>query len=154
MNQHHRYLADNKPINMGSGASASPGRHQGELADGQSIFNMLEHVILQVEYKYLADSRTNFINPFYNELCLIIAEVLVMSHDSFLKINGSLIPVPLVQEIYSQLRCDHLQLVFENFHNVTQRVYNKKAYLTTALYNVVFEINSHYFNEMVCDRMN
>jgi len=117
--------------------------------NGLSIFSMLERVMLQVEYRSFADLRLNRIDPLYKELCLIIAEVLVMGRGAFVKINGSLLPVQLVQDVYSKLGHDHVRLVFGNFHNVPYPVRNKKAYLRTALYNAFFEIESHFVNAHV-----
>jgi len=122
--------------------------HERKVSDGQSILKMLEQVMLQVDYNYFADRRLNFINPLYKELCLIIAEVLVLDQDTAIKINGSYISAHLVREVYSQLRNDHVCLVFNNFCNVSERVFNKKNYLRTALYNAVFEIESHYTNDI------
>ena len=116
-----------------------------------SVFQTLEQVKHQVEYHCFADLRFRRIDPFYRELCLIIADVLVLDPNVIININGSKMSALLVQEVYRQLRNDHLQLVFENFKNVTNRILNKKAYLRTALYNAVFEIESHFLNEMNCD---
>ena len=121
------------------------------LSDGQSIFKMLDKVMLQVEYHCFADLRFKHIDPLYKELCLIIAEVLVLSHDSILKINGSAISALVVQDVYSQIRNHHVRLVFDNFHTVSKQVFNKKAYLRTALYNAFFEYESHYVNDMALD---
>lgn len=101
----------------------------------------------QVEYHCFADPRFNRIDPFYKELCLIIAEVLVLDPASFVKINASNIHAHLVQEVYLRLQNDHVRLVFKNFLNVPSRIYNKKAYLRTALYNAVFEIESNSVND-------
>jgi len=117
-------------------------------ADGLSIFKMLDKVMLQVEYHCFVDLKLNRIDPLYKELCLIIAEVLVMSYDSSVKINGSFIPAYIVQEVYLQLSNDHVRFVFGNLHNVSHRIYNKKAYIRTSLYNAVFEIESHFVNDM------
>ena len=122
-----------------------------ESSTGHSIIMMLEQVMMQVQYHGFTDLRRNRIDPFYKELCLIIAEVFVMDQNSVIKINGSNCYVHLVQEVYSQIRHDHVQLVFNNFNNVTQRIINKKAYLRTALYNAVFEFESQYINDMQCD---
>ena len=112
-----------------------------------SIHESLQQVMRQVEYHCFADLRFNRIDPFYKELCLVIAEVLVLDPTSCVKINGSNMRTHLVQEVYSQLHNDHVRLVFENFHNVSNHVYNnKKAYLRTALYNAVFELESNYIN--------
>jgi len=110
----------------------------------QSIIQKLEQVMHQVEYQCFLDPCLNYIDPFYKEICLIIAEVFVLDTASFVKINGSNICVCLIQEVYSQLNNDHLRIVFDNFHHVPHRIYNKKSYLRTALYNVVFELESHF----------
>ena len=122
-----------------------------EPSSDYSIFKVLEQVMMQVEYNGFTDIRLNRIDPFYKELCLIIAEVFVIDQDSVIKINGSNCHVRLAQEVYSQIRHDHVRLVFNNFNNVSHRIINKKAYLRTALYNAVFENESQYINDMSCD---
>jgi len=117
---------------------------------GQSLFDMLEKVMSQVEYHCFVDLCSNRADPFYKELCFIIAEVLVLKHGSNLKINGVFIPIDLVQEVYSQLENYHLRHVFRNFHNVSQCVFNKKAYLRTALYNSFFELETQAVNDIAC----
>ena len=117
-------------------------------ADAKSIFKMLEQVMLQVEYHCFADLRFKRIDPLYKELCLIIAEVFVMEQESVIKINSCDTSVRLVQEIYSQINNGHMSLVFSNFNNVSKRIFNKKAYLRTALYNAVFEFEAYYANDM------
>ena len=114
-----------------------------------SILSTLEHVKNQVEFHCFAKLRTKWVDPFYGELCLIISEVLVMNPDTNIKINGSLISTYRVQEIFHQLRNDHLRLVYDNFQNVSCHIYNKKAYLRTALYNAFFELEAHFINELV-----
>ena len=111
-----------------------------------SILGTLDQVMLQVEYCCFADLRTKWIGRLYKELCLIISEVPVLDPESDIKINGSFMKAILVQEIFGQLRHDHVRMVFSNFQNVTCQVYFKKAYLRTALYNAFFELESHYAN--------
>ena len=116
--------------------------------DGSSILKMLEQVMLQVEYNCFADRHLNCVNPLYKELCLIIAEVFVLDQNSVIKINGSNIPAHLAKEVFSQIRYEHVCLVFDNYRNVKERIFNKRAYIRTALYNAVFEIESHYANDI------
>ena len=116
-----------------------------------SISDMLNRVMHQVEYHCFADFRTGYVDPLYKELSLIISEVFVMNMEAVIKVNGSVLPIPLVQEVFSQLRNDHIRLVFANFHEVTNRIYNKKAYLRAALYNAVFELESHFINAIYCN---
>ena len=118
---------------------------------GRSVFEALDHVMSQVEYQCFTEGPFNHIDPLFKELCLVIAEVLVLCHDSTLKVNGALISAHIVQDVFFRIRNDHIRLVFNNFRCVTQRIVNKKAYLRTALYNSIFEIESHFVNAFVCD---
>jgi len=109
-----------------------------------SILYTLEKVKLQVEYHAFADLKWKIIDLLYNEICLVISEVLIMDPDTVFKVNSSSIKAYLVQEVFYQLRHHHLRLVFRNFHYTQYQVYNKKAYLRTSLYNSFFEIESHH----------
>jgi hypothetical protein len=116
---------------------------------GPSIFKVLDQVMLQVEYHCFFDykyKQFKWIDPFYKELCLIIAEVLLLNTDSTIKINGIFISTKLVQEIYLQIRNHHVRLIFLNFRNVSSKIFNKKAYLRTALYNSFFEYEAQFIN--------
>jgi hypothetical protein len=114
---------------------------------GRSLSETLDVVMRQVDYNCFADLRFNRIDPLYKELCLVIAEAFFLKSDSTIKINGSFVHAQLLKEVFSNLSNEHLRLVFENFHNVAARVYNKKAYLRTALYNAVFELESSCVND-------
>ena len=59
--------------------------HECKTTEGQSVLKMLKQVMLQVDYNSFADLRLNGIDPLYRELCLIIAEVLVLDPDSIIK---------------------------------------------------------------------
>ena len=59
--------------------------HECKTTEGQSVLKMLKQVMLQVDYNSFADLRLNRIDPLYRELCLIIAEVLVLDPDSIIK---------------------------------------------------------------------
>jgi hypothetical protein len=80
------------------------------------------------------------------ELCYIIAEVYIIDPDSKIKISDEVLDAYLVQEIFRELTLEHLRLVHDNFRDLTQLVKNKRAYLRSALYNSVFEIEAHYLN--------
>jgi hypothetical protein len=118
-----------------------------------SIFTALEKVMLQVDYHCFSNLRLDWVDPLYKELCLIIAEVLVLPNDFPMKINGTLIGAKLVQDVFLQIRNHHVQLVFDNFKNVSYPVRNKKAYLRTVLYNAFFECESHYSNLYAMDHL-
>lgn len=80
------------------------------------------------------------------ELCYIIAEVYIINPNSKVAISDETLDAYLVQEIFSELRYQHLELVLDNFNSKTELVKNKRAYLRTALYNSVFEYEAHYAN--------
>lgn len=80
------------------------------------------------------------------ELCYIIAEVYIIKPESQVAISDELLDAYLVQEIFEELRSVHLELVADNFNSLTTIIKNKRAYLRTALYNSIFELESHYTN--------
>ena len=120
-------------------------------ASRPTIAASLDQIMRQVEYPCFANLRTGYIDPFYKEICLVISEVFLMNPDDTIKVSGSVTSIRLVQEIYTQLRNEHIRLVYVNFQGVSDRVYNKKAYLRSALYNSVFEIVSHFVNTDYAD---
>ena len=118
-----------------------------------SLFQTLEEVKLQVEYNAFEQGRVGrngkqwaYIDPIYDELCLIIAEIYVMNPDAAIKINKEDIGIHIVQEVYQKLTNEHLQTVYYNFTETQTKIYNKKSYFRTAMYNVIFEHNAHYTN--------
>ena len=108
-----------------------------------SLSSSLAKVQSQVEYHCFASLNTGRIDPLYNELCLVIAETLLLYPDSYIKINGTPTHIHLIQEVFLLLRSEHLRLVFNNLQNDSYKVSNKKAYLRSALYNSFFEYESN-----------
>lgn len=86
-----------------------------------------------------------------NELCLILTEVLMLNPENEIRIGGVMLSVGMVQEVYGQIEHEHVELVIGNFNKVSYEVKNKKSYLRTALYNSVFEIESHWTNQFHVD---
>lgn len=115
-----------------------------------SLFRTLEEVKEQVRYEDFVQmfpgGRKPYIDPFYNELCLIIAEVLVKPPESIMRIRGAETEAAIVQEVYRALEHDHLELVADNFKAQKHLIRQKTPYLQTALYNVLFEFDAHYTN--------
>lgn len=87
----------------------------------------------------------------YRELCFVIAEVYILREESKIKIGDELIDAYLVQEIFAELKYAHLELVVNNICAIQHKVNNMRAYIRTALYNAVFEIESHYINAVRAD---
>ena len=53
-------------------------------------------------------------------------------------------PTAFVQHRFSQIGRDHIEKVLDGISENTTRVYNTKAYLLAALFNVVSTIDNHY----------
>ena len=107
-----------------------------------SFFEVLAEVKRWVEYECI-DRRDQ---EAALELCRIITEVMILNPDHEMQIGNDMIPVGIVQEIYTGLRAEHIELVIANFGEQTALIKNKKAYLRAALYNSAFEIDAHYTN--------
>lgn len=121
--------------NPNNGGGVSPSRPV-----RPSLSQTLESVKKQIDFEcFEAD-------PLINELCLIIAEVLVRPPESVMRVRGSEIETGIVQEVYKTLTAEHIDLVRDNFKAQTHIIHKKAAYLQTALYNVAFECEHHYTN--------
>jgi hypothetical protein len=127
-----------------------------------SILNEVTRVKEQVEFyslgKWIKDGKggwrtgkdgkkLTYTDPIYAELCLIIAEVNLLDLDAKIKIAGIETSAHIVQEVFTQIRSEHLEAVVSNFQRVYTPIYNKKSYLRTSLYNVVFELETGLLNE-------
>ena len=80
------------------------------------------------------------------ELCYIIALVYATEANGRILIGGEVYRATLVAEIFEELTIEHLRLVRQNYLAQSVRIRNKRAYLRTALYNSVFELEAHYDN--------
>lgn len=119
-----------------------------------SLFETLENVKEKVDFQTFEKSLPNgktYIDPLIEEICLIIAEVFTRSSGRVMRIRGQEIEVRIVQEVYSKLDHERVELVADNFRKQTQTIRNKSAYLQTALYNSVFEFHSHNANLVASD---
>lgn len=101
----------------------------------------------QTEMQACTDSRKGMMT----ELCYIIAEVYMMDTNSKIAVGGEPLDAYLVKEVFEELRYPHLEMVTDNFARETKYIKNKRAYLRTALYNSVFELEAHYTNLVKCE---
>ena len=111
---------------------------------------VLERVKRQTEFSLVdAEDKEQF-----EEICLIIAEVFCLPDSFTVSIGKEKIPIILVREIYNRLTKEHVETVIHNFEKVTYEIRHKKTYFRTALYNVVFEMESHFVNQVQKDLKN
>lgn len=115
-----------------------------------SLFSTLSEVKEQVGYedfeRVIKSTGRKYTDPLIDEICLIIAEVFVRPEKSVMRIRGQSIETGIVQEVYSKIRYEHVDMVQRNFWKCTNHIYNKSAYLQTALYNSVFEATANEIN--------
>ncbi len=90
---------------------------------------------------------------FYGQLCLIIAEIMSKAPASQIKLNGEMINVGQAQAVFSNITSWELRYVADRFCNIDYPVNRVKAYLTTALYNAVFESEAGNNNDFNSGRM-
>lgn len=102
----------------------------------------------QTEMHACTDSRKGMMI----ELCYIMAEVYMTDAKSKIAVGGEALDAYLVKEVFEELRYPHLEMVTDNFEGETKYIKNKRAYLRTALYNSVFELEAHYTNLVRADR--
>ena len=124
----------------------------------QSVFleDMIEKVEEQIDKEDLLIMHP-LDKAMINEICLILAEVLITpdrdenGRTTLIKIAKQGKPLSVVRGVFSKLTSEHIEVVIDNFKKLTAKVYNKRAYLTTALYNSVFELDGHYHNQVQSD---
>lgn len=124
-------------------APSCPSRPSGE--GSRDLGEVIREVRKQVELESFGYRDKKFAG----DLCVIIAEVYWLAErgEGSVRIEGSPLPYRLVGDIYRFLRGEHLEQVMARYRTVQYEVRNVKAYLRTALYNAVFELEGQGENE-------
>ena len=120
-----------------SSPSQEPSHYDG-MNDGMSV---REEIQEQIEYDILSDrlDRSQL-----DELVEIMVEV-AMNRSRTIKIGRDAeYPTEYVQDRFRKLDSMHIEKVLDGLKENTTRVYNTKAYLMAALFNVVSTIDNHY----------
>lgn len=107
-----------------------------------SFDDAVENVKTQIEYDCFSFPEVLLVK----ELVNIIAELQIMQPADVLRVDGGLKTVGSVKDVFKELGHEHIRYVMNNFNSVPYFVKNKKAYMRTALYNSVFELNSSGYN--------
>lgn len=121
--------------------SSSPSRepsHYDGMNDGMSVRKEIQE---QIDYDILSEQ---FDRPQLDELVEIMVEV-AMNRSRTIKIgHDAEYPTEYVQDRFRKLDSMHIEKVLDGLKENTTRVYNTKAYLMAALFNVVSTIDNHY----------
>lgn len=86
-----------------------------------------------------------------HEMCAIMAEAYMMDPADKIRISGEWLEVYIVQQVFGELTDEHVLQVLDDYNKVTSEIKNKKAYLRTMLYNVVFCLGASTRNETLSD---
>ena len=117
--------------------SQEPDDYDGR-TDGMSV---REEIQEQIEYEYLTD---RYDRSQLNELVEIMVEV-AMNRSRTIKIGRDAeYPTEYVQDRFRKLNSMHIEKVMDGIKENTTRVFNTKAYLMAALFNVGSTIDNHY----------
>lgn len=120
-----------------SSPSQEPSHYDG-MNDGMSVRKEIQE---QIDYDILSEQ---FDRPQLDELVEIMVEV-AMNRSRTIKIGRDAeYPTEYVQDRFRKLDSMHIEKVLDGLKENTTRVYNTKAYLMAALFNVVFTIDNHY----------
>lgn len=120
-----------------SSPSQEPSHYDG-MNDGMSVRKEIQE---QIDYDVLSEQ---FDRPQLDELVEIMVEV-AMNRSRTIKIGRDAeYPTEYVQDRFRKLDSMHIEKVLDGLKENTTRVYNTKAYLMAALFNVVSTIDNHY----------
>lgn len=87
----------------------------------------------------------------YEQMCKIMTEVFRKDGNADVKIGRQTLKASKVQEVFEQVGYTELRFVADNVCKVSYKIKFIKAYLTTALYNSVFESEFGLINEVNSD---
>lgn len=84
------------------------------------------------------------------ELCRIIALIWVLDDGADVRIGGEIYPAAVVKDVFGLITAEHIGYVMTRFRAVKSEIQSKRAYLTTALFNSVFELDADATNQVNC----
>lgn len=90
----------------------------------------------------------------YGEICRIIADVYMHNPDRETVIDGEVTTYGYVQEIFCLLEAENVVAVVQALERYPREIRYKKAFVRTALYNTIFELETGAENEYAQDHPN
>ena len=128
---------------MGNPVNLFKVRVESSRANNLTFQEIVEMVKVQIEIDVFSETDKSMAE----EICLIIAEIYKLPDNIEIQINKTKMTVDMVREIYFRLTYEHIMQVIENLKKVTYEIKSMKSYLRTALYKVVFEMESVTLNQ-------
>ena len=100
----------------------------------------------QVDYRGM-DYEDKY-RPLVHDMCRAMAEVYMAPEGMEMKVNGEPMTAGMIAEVYRELTDEHVLNLASRLYGGWNCVGHPKAYLRSALYNVVFEFESVILREM------
>lgn len=123
---------------------------QSESSQVLSFDSQLQAVMKKCEFEdAVAEDPHNA--RLYEQMCKIMTEVFRKDGNADVKIGKQTLKASKVQEVFEHVRYTELRFVADNVCKVSYKIKFIKAYLTTALYNSVFESEFGLINEVNSD---
>lgn len=123
---------------------------QSESSQVLSFDSQLQAVMRKCEFED-AVAEDPYNARLYEQMCKIMTEVFRKDGNADVKIGRQTLKASKVQEVFEQVRSTELRFVADNVCAVRYKIKFIKAYLTTALYNSVFESELRIINDVNSD---
>jgi len=94
------------------------------------------------------DSWDRSVRALADELCKIVALIYVLPSENHVCIGGEIYPASVVAEVFEDLTPAHFDEAIKRLEAVKVPITNKRAYMTTVLFNSVFELESGDTNKV------
>ena len=114
---------------------------------GKSVLSFREAISLaeeQIEVGYFPKAQA----ACARDICRVMAEVYMMPDTAQVKIEGEMLPVSTVKEIFHYLNYCHAEHVLNEIKGYDGKIFAMKPFIRTMLYNAVLTMDLAIANEV------
>ena len=91
------------------------------------------------------------LRPLVHDMCRTMAEVYMAPEGMIMKVNGEDVAAGMISDVFAELTQDHVINLAGRLYDGWGCIAHPKAYLRSALYNVVFEFESVILRDVRAD---
>jgi hypothetical protein len=91
------------------------------------------------------------LRPLVHDMCRAMAEVYMAPESMVMKVNGEELAAGMIADVFAELTEEHVKSLAARLYGGWGCVAHPKAYLRSALYNVVFEFESVILRDVRAD---
>jgi len=119
--------------------------------DEPSYEDYENHVKKNIEYEHLKKHNKRFKNSNeLNEIVMIMVDTLTSTKKT-IRVGGEDKPANVVKNRLLKLDVSHIEYVFEQLSQNTNKIMNVRSYILTVLYNAPSSLENHYLQEVNFD---